>query len=182
MSVAKKIDIDPKYLYTQKSCVCASIAPSKVYIMNAQTPEIQQLAQLFFDLRNELMETSMKQHLQFIRDHELSMPQSVTIMFLKRCGISSVSQISHVLNLSLGGTSHLIDDLVERGYVNRVEDVKDRRIKHISLTAKGAQCFIDMTALQLQTIAQDLTQLPDTLTRNMIDILQVALPYIRKPI
>jgi len=87
-----------------------------------------------------------------------------------------------VLNLSLGGTSHLIDDLVERGYVNRVEDIKDRRIKHISLTAKGAQCFIDMTTLQLQTIAQDLTQLPDSLARNMIDVLRVALPYIRKPI
>lgn len=148
--------------------------------MTTQATELQQLAQLFLEFRNELMEMNMKRHLQFIRDYELSMPQSVTVMFLRRCGTSSISQISSVLNLSLGGASHLVDDLVERGFVNRVEDAKDRRIKHVSLTEKGVQCFEAMTAFQLQAVAENLTQLPPDLARNMIGMLQEALPYLRQ--
>ncbi len=60
---------------------------------------------------------------------DLSMPQLVTLLFVRRGGVASISSISQHLNLSLGATSHLVDRLVVAGFVERAEDQNDRRQK-----------------------------------------------------
>lgn len=116
----------------------------------------------------------MSYHLRVMREHNLSMPQTVTLIFLQKRGGASLSEISNVLNLSLGGASHMVDDLVDRGYVHRVEDVRDRRHKHISLAQSGEEFCHTVIEGRLHRVAQQMSHLSPALIHNMIAVMSQA--------
>lgn len=51
---------------------------------------------------------------------------------------SSVKDVSDFLGISKSAVTQLMSPLIDRGFVNRSEDAKDRRIVRLSLTAKGS--------------------------------------------
>lgn len=73
-----------------------------------------------------------------LRELQLSMPQMGTLHFLAAEGGQSVSAIADHLDLSLAATSHLVERLVQRGLLTRVEDPHDRRQKRVELAPDGA--------------------------------------------
>jgi MarR family transcriptional regulator, organic hydroperoxide resistance regulator len=52
---------------------------------------------------------------------------------------SNVKEIADFLGISKSAVSQLLDPMVDKGLVSRHNDLKDRRIVRISLTAKGKQ-------------------------------------------
>jgi MarR family 2-MHQ and catechol resistance regulon transcriptional repressor len=75
----------------------------------------------------------------FVRDTGLSMPQVGLLMRLYHhggCGVTEISRHSGVTNAA---ASQLVDRLVEKQLVERTEGQRDRRMKQLSLTAKGIQ-------------------------------------------
>src|SRR4051812_588590 len=85
----------------------------------------------------EMLRYSAADLLRLMQREELSMPRAVALKFLKCEGAASISDISDYLNLSLGNTSHIVDQLVCNGYVTRAEDANDRRLKLVALAPKG---------------------------------------------
>ncbi len=73
-----------------------------------------------------------------LRELQLSMPQMGTLHFLAAEGGQSVSAIADHLDLSLAATSHLVERLVQRDLLTRVEDPHDRRQKRVALAPDGA--------------------------------------------
>lgn len=73
-----------------------------------------------------------------LRELQLSMPQMGTLHFLAAEGGHTVSAIADHLDLSLAATSHLVERLVQRGLLTRVEDPNDRRQKRVELAPDGA--------------------------------------------
>lgn len=73
-----------------------------------------------------------------LRELQLSMPQMGTLHFLAAEGGQSVSAIATHLDLSLAATSHLVERLVQRGLLTRVEDPHDRRQKLVEIAPDGA--------------------------------------------
>ncbi|MSQ03327.1 MAG: MarR family transcriptional regulator [Myxococcales bacterium] len=57
-----------------------------------------------------------------------------------------------MLNLSASATSHLVDRLVERGFVTRDEDTTDRRQKNVAITAAGLDIVQRSSAARRQQI------------------------------
>lgn len=88
------------------------------------------------------------------------MPRLVTLMFLAREGKASISDISAYLNLSLGNTSHLVEQLVCGGYVTRNEDLADRRIKWITLTVQGQTFVQEIHQVRIEDMTQRLEHVP----------------------
>ena len=73
-----------------------------------------------------------------LRELQLSMPQMGTLHFLAAEGGQSVSAIADHLDLSLAAVSHLVERLVQRDLLTRVEDPHDRRQKRVAIGPDGA--------------------------------------------
>src|SRR5262245_17827807 len=74
-----------------------------------------------------------------LRDEDLTVVQIVVIQLLDTDGAARITALVKTLDVSVSATSRLIDELVRRGMVSRVEDSTDRRAKTLELTARGRQ-------------------------------------------
>ena len=59
------------------------------------------------------------------------------IFMLSNSAIMPTSEIGRRLGISKPNVTPLLDKLVEKGYVDRVPDARDRRIVNIVVTEKG---------------------------------------------
>jgi DNA-binding MarR family transcriptional regulator len=75
----------------------------------------------------------------------LSTAQLKVLFLLHYGGPLSIGQVADILGITLATASHLVEKLVEAGYVARTVDADDRRRAWASVTPEGRQ-----TALQLR--------------------------------
>jgi len=80
---------------------------------------------------------SMRDFVRFAKQAGISMPQMHTLMRLYHEGACGVSDVGAQLGVTNAAASQMIERLVQQGLVERTEDVHDRRVKHLSLTARG---------------------------------------------
>jgi DNA-binding MarR family transcriptional regulator len=67
----------------------------------------------------------------------LSMPQFSILMQLYYRGNCGISEISERFEISAAAASQHVDNLVQAGLIERTEDLHDRRVKQIELSAKA---------------------------------------------
>ena len=72
-------------------------------------------------------------------DLDLTMAQLKTLFTLEYGGSMTIGQTGEKLKISLPTASHLVDRLVQGGYVERCEDPADRRRTLASTTAQGTE-------------------------------------------
>ena len=72
-------------------------------------------------------------------DLDLTMAQLKTLFTLEYGGPATIGQTGEKLGISLPTASHLVDRLVQGGYVERTEDSADRRRTLASTTASGSE-------------------------------------------
>ena len=70
---------------------------------------------------------------------DLTMAQLKTLFTLEYSGPMTIGQTGEKLRISLPTASHLVDRLVQGGYVERTEDATDRRRTLASTTASGTE-------------------------------------------
>jgi DNA-binding MarR family transcriptional regulator len=61
----------------------------------------------------------------------------------------TLKEAAELVLVSLPAASRTVDDLVRRGYVERHEDVEDRRMKRVSLTEAGRSVIRRLNAARL---------------------------------
>lgn len=83
------------------------------------------------------MHRSMREWWRYVRSTSLTMPQFNVMMKLFYGGGCGVSEISTHLDITAPAASQLVDGLVQKGYLTRVEAEHDRRAKQIALTTEG---------------------------------------------
>jgi DNA-binding MarR family transcriptional regulator len=150
------------------------------------TPEIEQIAAQLGFLHAELAGQSMGQVLQILQGANLSMPRLVALMFLRRRGCATISELSAEINLALGTTSQAIDQLVHSGFVERREDPADRRHKLITLTPQGVAIAEQVRQVRVAEVARRLSALPPELCARLgaalsdtLDALNLGQPTMR---
>jgi DNA-binding MarR family transcriptional regulator len=92
-------------------------------------------------------------------DMELTMPQAKTLFLLGR-GARRMGDISAYLSRGMPSATSMIDRLLAKGLVERVEDASDRRVVECRLTAAGTEAverFWRLGRLRLQSLADVLT-------------------------
>jgi MarR family transcriptional regulator, organic hydroperoxide resistance regulator len=139
----------------------------------------EQLAQLIQELRRIMMEHSISDMLHIMRREDLSMPQLVTLWrLLSGCSIS-ISALSTHLNLSLAATSHLVERLVQGGFVSRVEDAADRRYKQVAITKKGRAVVEEVERSRNAELAQLLVGVSPALMETAVATLGDIITHLR---
>lgn len=74
---------------------------------------------------------------KFISDKNVNKTQLRALTFIKNYGAINMTELCNMLNIEKGSLTTMIDDLVEKGYVERVNDKKDRRKYIIVMTEAG---------------------------------------------
>jgi len=121
---------------------------------------------------------TMADVLQLLQRSELSMSRALALMFLERQPCASLSDMSSYLNLSLGNTSHLVEQLVCSGYVTRTEDAKDRRVRQVMLTSKGQAFVQEIRTIRVRELAARLEGLPVTLLQSATHVFAAILEHV----
>jgi DNA-binding MarR family transcriptional regulator len=103
---------------------------------------------------------------------ELTLTQAKLLHYLQDAGRElTLKEGAELVHVSLPAASRLVDDLVRRGYVERHEDVADRRMKRVQLTDAGRSLISTLNAARLS----GLQQFTETLTVAERDRLAAAL-------
>jgi DNA-binding MarR family transcriptional regulator len=72
---------------------------------------------------------------------DISATQFATLFSLAGEGELTIKRIAELLGRSVSATSRMLDQLVTRGLISRIEDERDRRAKRVSLSESG-QAFV----------------------------------------
>ena len=94
----------------------------------------EQLIAQIFATKRLLQERATLQHGQFDPATHLRIE---TLRYIKERGSPSMREVAQHLWITPPSATSLINGLVKSGHIQRVQDSKDRRIIHLSLTAKG---------------------------------------------
>lgn len=141
---------------------------------NAHGHPLQRLMQLY-------VRRSIRDMHGLLRELQLSMPQMGTLHFLAAEGGHSVSAIAEHLDLSLGATSHLVDRLVQRDLLTRVEDPHDRRQKRVAIAPDGAalvQGIQQRAAVAFEELLEPLpSELRERFERTALEVLAALPPH-----
>jgi DNA-binding MarR family transcriptional regulator len=118
-----------------------------------------------------MLRAEMRRHRQL----GLSLPQFRSLAFLRRQPGSSLNNLAEHLGLSAASTSKLVDGLVERGLVQRQEDLVDRRKIQLELTGEGfsawEEAFLN-TQAALSSRMKELSDEQRQLVRQAMAILR----------
>ncbi len=114
---------------------------------------------------------SMRDFAHFVRAAGLSMPQTNTLMRLYHQHTCGVSDIGRELGISSAAASQMIDRMVQQGLLARTECPGDRRIRELSLTAKG-RALVEQA---MDARHHWLAALPARLTREQQDAAVLSL-------
>ncbi len=144
----------------------------------SETGLSQQVSDVLGRFATELLRYSTTDILRLMQREDLSLPRVVALMFLDRQGTASISDISNYLNLSLGNTSSIVDQLVCSGYVTRTEDPHDRRLKVVTLTTKGQAFVQEVKQARIAEMAQRLKNLPASLLESTVVVMSAVLEHL----
>ncbi|NTV63079.1 MAG: MarR family transcriptional regulator [Oscillochloris sp.] len=142
-------------------------------------PTTLALAGLVMRFANALNVQSIGVILKLLRETDMSLPRFVTLSYLYKSGAASISQICDYLNLALGTTSHVVDQLVQSGYVERREAEQDRRHKEVTLTTKGREVVELFRDLRLNETSQQLARLNPELNARLALVLEEVIAELR---
>jgi DNA-binding MarR family transcriptional regulator len=129
----------------------------------------QQLASELLALWHHLMKGQSKTMFALLDDLDLSMSHVKALGVLSDCGCElSVKEVSEEIGLSLPGASRTVDALLKRGYLERHEDLQDRRMKRIGVTPSGRDVARRIVEARLEGLEQFTSSLtPEQRSRVM---------------
>lgn len=90
---------------------------------------------------------------EYTIDNDINRTQLRALVFVKKNGDISMSDLCERLNIEKGSLTTMVDDLAKKGYILRSRDTKDRRKYILSLTNSGedvASDFIEKLGNKLE--------------------------------
>jgi len=94
-------------------------------------------------------------------DLDLSMAQLKTLVTLYDGGALSIGQVAEVLGIGQPTASHLVDRLVQSGFVVRAEDPVDRRRTLAELSPQGVKLLDQLREVRIEPLQRWLAQLDE---------------------
>ncbi len=125
--------------------------------MNNQQPTALETAQLLVHVASRLMR-DLHQHLSHhCEGPRITMPQ-MRVLRMAEQGQPTLSDVANTLRVTRPTATRLVDGLVQRGWVERAPDPKDRRRVRLHITPAG-QAILDRVqeaihALMAERLAQ----------------------------
>lgn len=118
--------------------------------------------------------------LAILHESSLTLPQMVALHTLRYAGPLSISGLCEALHLSTSATSHLVDRLVDGGYVTRVEDPSDRRQKRVTLAAEGLALTDRLSATRAVEMEGVVLRLDPDLRRSLLTVVLAMIEQLSR--
>jgi DNA-binding MarR family transcriptional regulator len=107
---------------------------------------------------------------------ELTLTQVKLLHHLEEAGHElTLKEAAELVLISLPAASRTVDDLVRRSFVERHEDVEDRRMKRVTLTDDGRAVIRRLNAARLNGLQQFAETLTDAERRKLAGALSKLL-------
>ena len=97
----------------------------------------EELIKQYFDISVTVQRTWKHRVFAALEDEHISMAQMGLLFIIEERQPVASKELATYLRVTRSAIAQLIDGLDERGYIERNEDDKDRRILHISLSSNG---------------------------------------------
>lgn len=149
-------------------------------MQTSSDPVVTRLLELMPELMSLLHRDIAGDSLAIMHDSALTMPQVVALHILQNVGTLPISRLGEMLGLSTSATSHLVDRLVERAFVDRSEDPVDRRQKRIALAPEGAALLARFHASRTAEYTQVLHRLDPALRSSLLALAEEMATQLRR--
>jgi DNA-binding MarR family transcriptional regulator len=128
------------------------------------SPEAKETAARISALMRHVFAYDRGHQLRVIDDSGLTMTQTKALLELGGLGRDGkpqqVSDLAETFMVSVPSMSRAVDALVKSGYVTRLEDPEDRRVRRVAITADGKKLVDTLLVVRqagLQAFAETLT-------------------------
>src|SRR5262245_25396805 len=109
----------------------------------------EHMTRLVDEFMSHVHRLSTGEALRVTTDAGITLAQMVALYCLTYEGSHSVGTLGDRLHLSPSATSHLVERLVQLGFVDRIEDPADRRQKRLTITQAGKELIDELSKLHL---------------------------------
>lgn len=145
-------------------------------------PILDQLA-LDFDRIHGLVSGRLFSYIaREMQNGDISYSQQNALFILFVNGTLSVGQLATELGLSQTATSHLLDRLLARALISRIEHPEDRRRKIIALTPAGRERILDMKRFTVASYLAVLETLPEPVVASLAHSLRRMADHLPAPL
>jgi DNA-binding MarR family transcriptional regulator len=135
-------------------------------------PENRVLAAELYALIMHLHKNCNPDLLEAVGTLELSLTQIKLLHHLDHAASAlTLKQGAEAVHVSLPAASRLVEDLVNRGLIERNEDVADRRMKRIALTDRGREAIAQLNAARLTGVENFVATLSPSERRSLAQLL-----------
>jgi DNA-binding MarR family transcriptional regulator len=122
---------------------------------SAQQVSPKALAEDLLALWHHLMRGNAQWIYDLVEELDLTLTQMKTLHTLTESGSElTVKELADRLTLSLPGTSRTVEALLRRGWLERREDERDRRMKRVGITAAGRSVVERIDSARLHGLEQ----------------------------
>ncbi|MFZ0368195.1 MAG: MarR family transcriptional regulator [Halobacillus sp.] len=134
-------------------------------------------ASIIADVEKELRYISgiIKQRGRVILNHyPITAPQFVALQWLLEKGDMTIGELSDYIHLACSTTTDLVDRMEKNKLVERVRDLKDRRVVRIHVLQKGEQIIHEVIAKRqdyLKEVLKDVTTDDVETLNNLLQVL-----------
>ncbi|MCA1009862.1 MarR family winged helix-turn-helix transcriptional regulator [Halobacillus halophilus] len=133
-------------------------------------------ASIIADVEKELRYISgiIKQRGRVILNHyPITAPQFVALQWLLEKGDMTIGELSDYIHLACSTTTDLVDRMEKNKLVERVRDVKDRRVVRIHVLQKGEQIIHEVIEKRQDYLKEVLKDVPTDDVETLNNLLQV---------
>ncbi len=126
--------------------------------MTNNTPTAEEVARLLTRVANLLMRDIHKHLRHAFREPKATMPQ-MRVLHMASLGRPTLSDVAEALRVTRPTATRLVDGLVQRGWLIREPDPKDRRRIRLRTTPEGEAIRSQVQEVVLQAVAEKLKDL-----------------------
>lgn len=118
--------------------------------------------------------------LAMMNAHQLTLPQMVALHVLRYEGPVSTLRLVDDLQLSPSATSHLVDRLVDRGWVTRRENPDDRRQRTLALTPAAMDMLDTMAQARAREFETAFSSVEPELRARLADVFDQVIHQLKR--
>jgi DNA-binding MarR family transcriptional regulator len=142
--------------------------------------ETEEFSRSLLDGMALLMRVSLQDLMGYIHRKGISMAQINVLYQLHYRGPCEVLAFTHALSLSPAGASQLIERMVRQGWVERLDDPADRRVRRVYLTEPGRQLVAESIAVRNEWIQRFGTRLTGEEKQQVAQVFQLMVEKIEE--
>ena len=125
-------------------------------------------------LEIRLLALGLPEQTASLLDYDLTLQQLRAFAFVLARGQTSISKVAEGLGIRPNVVTGIVQRLVDRGLLERREDVDDRRIRLLTVTGRGFALLEELSGIVLAKGRELFDRLSDEQLRQLRDILKAA--------